>query len=218
MSAKNTFGDRSYSVYMHLTPSGKRYIGITGRNPKKRWRNGSGYHVNKHFTSAIHKYGWLNIAHIIISQGLSKNEALHIEQGLIALYQTTDPRFGYNKSSGGEQTTLGKQWSDEEKERLSNSIKQLWQTEYRERVIATMKQRSIKPPSRKGCVSEKRKPVFQYTMQGHFIAKYPSIHHAADAMGVDVMAISNACNGRSKSSCGYIFRFEDKKHEESNDK
>lgn len=27
----------NYSVYEHICPNGKRYIGITGRNPKIRW-------------------------------------------------------------------------------------------------------------------------------------------------------------------------------------
>ena len=33
----------NYTVYMHISPSGKRYIGITSVKPKYRWRNGKGY-------------------------------------------------------------------------------------------------------------------------------------------------------------------------------
>ena len=33
----------NYTVYMHVSPSGKRYIGITGQDVKKRWGNGIGY-------------------------------------------------------------------------------------------------------------------------------------------------------------------------------
>lgn len=31
------------TVYKHTSPSGKVYIGITGREPKLRWDNGNGY-------------------------------------------------------------------------------------------------------------------------------------------------------------------------------
>lgn len=61
-----------YTVYKHTTPSGKVYIGITGRAVEKRWENGSGYKSNKYFYSAIKKYGWDNIKHEIVCTGLSK--------------------------------------------------------------------------------------------------------------------------------------------------
>ena len=32
-----------YAVYKHTTPSGKVYIGITGRAVEKRWENGKVY-------------------------------------------------------------------------------------------------------------------------------------------------------------------------------
>lgn len=32
-----------YCVYKHTTPNGKVYIGITSKNPLKRWNNGIGY-------------------------------------------------------------------------------------------------------------------------------------------------------------------------------
>ena len=33
----------AYIVYMHTTPSGKRYIGITAQTVERRWQNGFGY-------------------------------------------------------------------------------------------------------------------------------------------------------------------------------
>lgn len=32
-----------YSVYKYTAPNGKVYIGITGKDPEKRWLNGRGY-------------------------------------------------------------------------------------------------------------------------------------------------------------------------------
>ena len=60
----------NYTVYMHISPSNKRYIGITSTKIEERWRNGKGYKHNKHFTNAINKYGWDNFEHIIIAKDL----------------------------------------------------------------------------------------------------------------------------------------------------
>ena len=41
----------TYSVYEHICPNGKRYIGITSRNPKLRWgKNGIGYKYHNIFS------------------------------------------------------------------------------------------------------------------------------------------------------------------------
>lgn len=53
---------------MHISPSNKRYIGITSQKPEIRWANGKGYSYNKHFYRAIQKYGWDNFEHRILCQ------------------------------------------------------------------------------------------------------------------------------------------------------
>ncbi len=97
--------DVKWSVYKHTCPNGKVYIGITSKNCENRWRNGHGYRNNKHFHSAIVKYGWDNIEHEVIVDGLSKELAHTVESLLIAWYMSNDPHFGYNHSSGGEGKT-----------------------------------------------------------------------------------------------------------------
>lgn len=47
--------ERIWKVYMHTSPSNKRYIGITKRKVNKRWQNGNGYKHNTYFTNAIKK-------------------------------------------------------------------------------------------------------------------------------------------------------------------
>lgn len=46
----------NYTVYMHIAPNNKIYIGITSKKPKYRWNNGTGYINNDYFTRAIKKY------------------------------------------------------------------------------------------------------------------------------------------------------------------
>lgn len=89
--------DESYVVYKHTVPNGKIYIGITKELPEQRWHNGAGYKDNISFWKDILFYGWSNIIHEILFQGLSKKEAKKKEAELIVEYNTTDENFGYNK-------------------------------------------------------------------------------------------------------------------------
>jgi group I intron endonuclease len=107
-----------YTVYKHTTPSGKVYIGITKQNPKKRWQNGNGYKHNTYFYRAILKYGWENIKHEILYEGLTKERACDLEIQLIDKYDATNPSKGYNTSTGGECGSLGVHPSKETREKL----------------------------------------------------------------------------------------------------
>ena len=82
--------EHNYTVYMHICPNDKKYIGITGRNPQYRWNKGKGYLANEYFTNAINKYGWENIKHIILYKNLTKEEAEEKEIELIAFYKSNE--------------------------------------------------------------------------------------------------------------------------------
>ena len=84
----------NYTVYEHLFPNGKRYIGITKLPPKERWeKNGNGYKTQSVFR-AITKYGWDNIEHNIISTNLSYEDACNMEVELIKKYKTMNKKYG----------------------------------------------------------------------------------------------------------------------------
>ena len=86
----------NFCVYMHVLPTGKKYIGIT-QNTKARWANGYGYRSNRLFDTDIRQVGWDNIEHQIIADNISYAQAKEIEANLIAQYNTTDPNHGYNR-------------------------------------------------------------------------------------------------------------------------
>lgn len=95
--------NKTYCVYSHTNKiNGKVYIGLTSMKPEERWANGKHYHNGTHFRNAIDKYGWDNFEHKIIEDGLTKEEAADLEIYYISLYNSTDRRYGYNMSSGGE--------------------------------------------------------------------------------------------------------------------
>ena len=94
-----------YCVYCHISPSRKRYVGIS-RAPEKRWNSGRGYSKNYRFYRAIKKYGWDSFEHIIIAENLSVEEAEEIERHLIEEWNLTDFAFGYNLREGGHNGSL----------------------------------------------------------------------------------------------------------------
>ena len=108
--------ENNYTVYMHTSPSEKRYIGITRRKPEKRWNNGNGYKRNIYFYSAIEKYGWNNIKHEILFEDLTKEEAEQREIELIACYKSNQREFGCNIQNGGN--CIGSH-SEETKKKMS---------------------------------------------------------------------------------------------------
>ncbi len=111
----------SYTVYKHTCPNGKVYIGITGRNPKKRWERGNKYKANRYFYNAILKYGWDNIRHSILLTGSTKEQAEQKEIELIYLHKSANKAYGYNIALGGNANQLGRLRSEEEKARISQS-------------------------------------------------------------------------------------------------
>ena len=117
----------SWTVYRHITPSGKSYIGITSQKPENRWRNGKGYNQKGQqcFHNAIEKYKWENIKHIIVSTDLTEKEAKWLENYLICYYWTfvgfKDSK-GYNCTLGGDDN-IGIKFSNEHNNKISKSRK-----------------------------------------------------------------------------------------------
>jgi len=92
---------KSWTVYKHIAPNGKVYVGISS-NIKNRWA-ASGYYYclsDTIFSRALNKYGWDNFQHIIIQEGLTKQEACDMEKELIAYYKAKG--ISYNITDGGE--------------------------------------------------------------------------------------------------------------------
>lgn len=128
--------ERKWCVYCHTSPSGKKYIGITGeKNPIDRWGlNGNGYLRRKPngefqqpaIANAILKYSnWDEWEHEIILDSLSKDEAEQKEIELIKKYNTRNSKYGYNINPGGsvvvgkDHPFYGKHHTEETKEKLS---------------------------------------------------------------------------------------------------
>ena len=110
------------SIYIHIfNENNKCYIGQTSVNPNRRWgSNGINYSAQV-FYNAIKKYGWNNISHVVICNGLSKEQVNEMEVALISIFKSTNrDGFGYNVSNGGD--GVGKH-SEETRKKISEAQK-----------------------------------------------------------------------------------------------
>lgn len=182
-----------YSVYIHKCPNNKVYVGITSKPVNERWKNGKGYSNNKHFMQAIIKYGWDNIEHIVIADNLNKVDACKLEQTLIKQYNSNNREYGYNKSIGGELSSLGFHHTDEAKKKIS---------------IASSKQKRSKEAYEK-TARAKRKAVEVYDINANLLGVFKSLTDAEKFTGVNNSNISAVCKGKYTQFKGYIFKYAD---------
>lgn len=196
---------------MHICPNGKRYIGITGKNPLVRWKNGRGYKAhNEHFYNAILKYGWDNIEHCIIASGISKECACEIEKSLIKEYQANNRDFGYNKSTGGECSGSGvaRVLSEETKQKISQAQKgkKLSQETILKRSISqTGLKRSLE--TRKKMAEKAKIAVLMFDLTDNFVAEYDSILEASTRTNIAKQNICKCCKGERNTAGGYIWKY-----------
>lgn len=83
------------TVYMHLFPDGRKYVGYTKCDVKTRWDHGMGYMSHRKVFDAILRYGWNDIKHYILLDGLDEQTAKLMEAALIKRWRT-HKSGGYN--------------------------------------------------------------------------------------------------------------------------
>lgn len=206
---------KTYTVYMHVSPSGKVYIGITCQKPEKRWGpDGSGYKHCPHFLTAIKKHGWENFEHVILAEGLPQQEAERLEVELIAQYRATDRCYGYNADAGG---STGCKHTQETKTKIGNANRaRVWTEEARQKLRAY----KLAHPTTPGAARKigdanrgrKHRPESVARIKAAHPGKgvinldtgeaYESLQDAAKATGLDPSHIGAVCRGERKTTGG----------------
>ena len=214
--------EKGWSVYVHTNKlNNKRYIGITSQHPPElRWLNGHGYSDHLKFGRAIKKYGWDMFSHDIIMSGLGEDEAKREEIDLIERYNTTDDKFGYNMTIGGDgvrgfnhsdiskqkmseaksgrlHPNFGKHLSDETKEKISKS--NLGKHYHNYGIVRSAETRHKMSES-------KKKPVAMCS-DGKVIQIFPSAKDAERLTGTSRKNISSCCLGKRQKAGGYSWKF-----------
>lgn len=142
-----------YTIYQHVFPNGKRYIGLTRTSVEERW-GFRGYNYKTQFVGrAIIKYGWENIKHEIICECDDKSDAEELERIFIGYYETTDPQYGYNVLPGGDVGVNDA--TPEMRKKLGNGMRGKHHTEETRRKISEGLKRAIDNGTRKVRYGEK---------------------------------------------------------------
>lgn len=216
------------SVYLHRNKvNGKVYVGITN-DIRHRWHgDGVYYSGNEHFYRAIRKYGWSNFEHLVLFEGLTREDACEKEVELIAFYNSTNPNFGYNKSAGGEKTTLGLKFSEETKrliserakERLSNpenhpmygkhfsdESKGKMSRSHTGKILTEDHRRHISE-AQKGLYTGAENPMAKKVVCLDTDTIFDTLTEAGESVGVTRVAIQRCCKGISKTAGGKRWRY-----------
>lgn len=146
----------SYCVYKHTFPNGKVYIGITCQKPEIRWDFGWGYRAQPFVFNAIRKYGWGNIKHEILYDGLTKEKAEQTEVELISKYKANIKWFGYNIANGG---SAGVPLSEETKRKIGEGNKGKFVSEETRKKISKIRKGKTASEETKKKLSESHKGI-----------------------------------------------------------
>jgi group I intron endonuclease len=113
-------------VYVLLNNvNGKCYVGQTVHyRLYKRWnKRPSICKANPHLASAIRKYGPENFSQKILCYATCEEELNLLERFFIALLQSSNPAYGYNKTLGGEPA---RHFTKEIREVLADRMREVW--------------------------------------------------------------------------------------------
>lgn len=147
----------AYTVYvLTCKANGKKYVGMTSREPEKRWVNGFGYYEQRIYPD-IKKYGWDAFEKEIAQTGMEQKEAAELERKLIKEYDSANEKHGYNRTIGGE--TLGGSYWIEETNKL-RSISKMGEKNPNYGKPGTMKDRKMSEEARKK-ISAIRKDIMK---------------------------------------------------------
>lgn len=152
MSKKIYPNTTGYYCYCHITPDEMFYIGKSGQQPSKRWK--PSLYKDCSLGLYIKQFGWENIRHVVLKDGLTKDQAIKLEGLLIE--EAKRQGFCINQQhSGGKARDNIREWHREYTQRpevkehkrkydceyhKTNKFKE-YQREYRQRPEVKERQR-----------------------------------------------------------------------------
>ena len=197
----------NYSVYMIISPEGKRYIGMTMRKVEYRWNSGKAYKDNDALWRDIEKFGWDNFKKVILAKNLTEKEASKKEQHYISFFNTQNPQKGYNREMGGKYFKMSEQ--TKEKIRIANSG-QIRNEEYRKHISESKKGIKNGMFGMRGGLNPHSTKVI--AINGIEKIHFDSISEASRMLQLSKNAFKNisaCCKGKRKTAYGYVWRYAD---------
>ena len=224
--------NNTYTVYMHICPNSKKYIGITKLNPKDRWKNGKSYKNCILFNRAIEKYKWKNIEHKILYTNLTKEEAEQKEIELIAYYKSNQKEYGYNIENGGHVNCV----SESTRLKISEKTKEAMQRPEVKKRMSIAQHNRISPLKGKKLSDEHKEKISKaHQGKGHKLKQetkeklrhnkkcrkiicietnqiFESLHEADRQTNIDYRNIQRSCKN-GKIAGGYHWQYYKKEGE-----
>ena len=189
------------TIYCFInTNNGKLYIGKTVQANYTRRFTSHKSRANKqekfYFYRALNKYGWNTFLKVVLYQtqildNTKENKKLlsdllsEKEVYYISKYNTSDSRFGYNLTSGGEGTT-GFKFSEEQKQRMSET-------------------RSGENHWHYGKYGQGAEAILQFDLKFNLVKEWNSTTEIERELGFDRGNISKCCNNKIKAYKNFIW-------------
>lgn len=218
----------SYGIIYKVTNkiNNKVYIGQTIKSLDERKRRHvydaeNHKDVNTTFYNAIRKYGIDNFEWIVLDTGMSKKDLDSKESYWIKeLKSHIRDGKGYNMTTGGDGSEgfkhskearmkmsadrKGRKHTDEAKAKMSENRRGTNRTEEMKQ-----KDREVKLGVYDNENNPRAKSVVKLTKDGLFVERFPTAKQGAESVNGKRSAISNCCNGESKTSYGFKWMFEE---------
>lgn len=189
-----------YCLYAHINPTNDMvYIGLS-KDVDKRWAHREeGYKHCLKIYNAFKKYGWNHFMHIVMFDGLTREEANRKEQMWIRFYKKGGK--SYNIADGGE-GVVGKPLTEHQKQMLK---------EGRERHKANLTSEEKKEINKKNKELRRKlqgKTVYAFDADTkELVAEYDSVSRAAEILNTTPCCIRRAASGRVPWASGYLWSF-----------
>ena len=198
--------DRLFTIYRHVSPIGRVYVGITSQDVETRWRHGDNYRNSTYFKRAIRKYGWKNFKHEILFTNVEEERAKRLEIELIRHYKGLG--ISYNLTNGGD----GTHHTDEYKQFKSQQMKEFFSTERGKEICAKGGKTNLgKKYNRKSGFTKgdyQVRIVCQYSLEGVLLNKFKSVSDASRKTGANNCQIGKCLRGKAITAKNFIWRYE----------
>ena len=144
---------KTYKVYIHTTPDGMVYVGVTGQDIKERWR--PILYKGMSLYPYIEQYGWEAIKHEVIYTCEDKDEAYQVEEEMRKYYEEKGCCINKNRSG------LIKKDEKAYRQQYIPDYNRQWQQDHRKERAAYMRQKYQNNPEYREKKNERSRQYYQ---------------------------------------------------------
>lgn len=177
------------------------------------FKNGDEKRENRHLLRAVKKYGIEKFSFSILIYCEPEELTYYEENYKKYLHAEYNIRICVDSNKGIK-------FSEETKQKMSNSSMgkpgtrkgAIASEETKKKMSEAQSGKNAPWYGKKGDKNPSSKPVLQFTKDGLFIARFASIKEAENETGILASCIGRTCSGKTKTSGGYLWSYENSKN------